>query len=78
MADGAQIDGTVKNSIIFRNVKIADGAVVENCIVMQGAVVFGGTNLHSVILDKNVLVKDQRSLKGYESYPIFIEKNAIV
>ncbi len=78
VADGAQVDGTVKNSIIFRNVKIAEGAVVENCIVMQGAVVFGGTNLDSVILDKNVLVKDQRSLKGFESYPIFIEKNAIV
>ena len=44
----------------------------------DAVVVFGGTNLDSVILDKNVLVKDQRSLKGFESYPIFIEKNAIV
>lgn len=78
VADGAQIDGTVKNSIIFRNVKVAEGAVLENCIVMQGAVVFGGTNLDSVILDKNVLVKDQRSLKGFESFPIYIEKNSIV
>ncbi|MBE6763712.1 MAG: glucose-1-phosphate adenylyltransferase subunit GlgD [Ruminococcaceae bacterium] len=78
VADGAHVDGTVRNSIIFRNVKIAEGAVLENCIVMQGAVVFGGTSLDSVILDKNVLVKDQRSLKGFESFPIYIEKNSIV
>lgn len=78
VADGAQIDGTVKNSIVFRNVTIAEGAVVENCIVMQDAVVFGGTTLDSVILDKNVIVKDQRSLKGFESFPIYIEKNSIV
>ncbi len=78
VADGSQIDGTVKNSVIFRNVTVAEGAVLENCIVMQGAIVFGGTNLDSVILDKNVIVKDQRSLKGFESFPIFIEKNAIV
>ncbi len=78
VADGASINGTVKNSIIFRSVKVEEGAVLENCIVMQGAVVFGGTNLDSVILDKNVLVKEQRSLKGFESFPIYIDKNSIV
>lgn len=78
VADGASIDGTVKNSIVFRNVKIGAGAVVENCIVMQGAVISGGTKLDSVILDKDVLVKEKRSLQGFESFPIYIDKNSIV
>lgn len=78
VADGAEIDGTVKNSIIFRNVKIAEGANIENCIVMQGAIVFGGTTLNSVVLDKDVLVKENRTLRGFESFPIYIDKGAII
>lgn len=78
VADGTQIDGTVRGSIVFRNVKIGAGAVVENCIVMQGAVIMGGTSLDSVILDKDVLVKEGRSLKGYETFPIYIDKRSIV
>lgn len=78
VADGTSIEGTVKNSIIFRNVKIGAGAVVENCIVMQGTVISGDTKLDSVILDKDVLVKEKRSLQGFESFPIYIDKNSIV
>lgn len=78
VADGAIVNGTVKNSIVFRNVKIEEGAVLENCIVMQGAIVFGNTELNSVILDKDVVVKEHRSLKGFESFPVYIDKGSIV
>ncbi len=78
VADGAMINGTVKNSIIFRNVKIEAGAELEDCIVMQGAIVFGGTKLGSVILDKDVIVKEHRTLQGFESFPIYIDKKSIV
>lgn len=78
VADGTQIDGTVRDSIVFRNVKIDAGAVIKNCIVMQGAVIMAGTDLDSVILDKDVLVKENRSLKGYETFPIYIDKRSIV
>jgi len=78
VADGSSIDGVVKNSIIFRNVKIGAGATVENCIVMQGAIVFGGSKLNSVVMDKDVLVKENRTLQGFDSYPIYIEKGATV
>ena len=78
VADGATINGTVKNSIIFRNVTIEVGATLEDCIVMQGALVLGGTKLGSVILDKDVVVKESRTLQGYASFPIYIDKKSIV
>ncbi len=78
VADGAIINGTVKNSIVFRNVKIEAGAELEDCIVMQGAIVFGGTKLGSVILDKDVIVKEHRTLQGFSSFPIYIDKKSIV
>lgn len=78
VADGAHIDGTVRNSIIFRDVHIERDAVVENSIVMQDTVVRKGSYLNAVILDKNVMIQSGRCMRGAESYPMFIAKGAIV
>ena len=39
VANGCEVDGTVKDSIISRNVKIGKDAVIENSIVLPGAVI---------------------------------------
>lgn len=78
IADGAHIEGTVRNSIIFRDVQIAEDAVVENSIVMQGSVISRGAQLGCAVLDKNVTIKEQRSLKGVETFPFFINKGETV
>lgn len=78
IADGCKIEGTVTNSIVFRNVNVARNAVIKNSIVMQGGVVCGGTDLDYVILDKNVCVREGRSLKGCADYPVSVKKNTMV
>lgn len=78
VADGARISGTVKNSIIFRNVVVEKGATVENCIVMQNTVISKDSQLGYVIVDKASVVKSGRTLSGHDTYPIYIAKNAIV
>ena len=76
VADGCTIEGTVENSIIFRGVKIGQGAVVKNSIVMQGSVVDDKAELDYVILDKDVLIKDGRRLAGYLTYPLYVPKKS--
>lgn len=78
VGDGAAINGTVKDSVIFRDVDIARGAVVENCVIMQGASIGDNTVLRNVIVDKNVVIKNGRVLQGFVTHPIYIEKNTIV
>lgn len=78
VADGAHIEGTVRNSIIFRDVHIERDAVVENSVVMQGSVIRRGSAVHSVILDKNVTIQSGRTMQGAGSYPLFISKGAVV
>lgn len=78
VADGAHIEGTVRNSIIFRDVHIDRDAVVDNSIVMQGTVIRKGSSLNAVILDKNVTIQSGRALQGAASYPMFIAKDAVV
>ena len=76
VADGCIIDGTVENSVIFRGVKIGQGAVVRNSIVMQDSVVDENAQLDYVILDKDVLIRDGRRLAGYLTYPLYVPKKS--
>lgn len=74
IADGCVINGTVENSILFRNVKIADGAVVKNSIIMENGVVERDGSLKYAITDKNVTISESRNISGYITYPIVIVK----
>ena len=78
IAEGCQIDGTVKNSVICRNVRIKPGAVVKNCILQDGAVVEKNAELDWVIADREVLVSENRSMMGYRTYPVHIERKRII
>ena len=76
VADGCIIEGTVENSVIFRGVKIGQGAVVKNSIIMQSTVVNNNAELEYVVLDKDVLIKDGRRLAGYLTYPLYVPKKS--
>ncbi|MBQ2712500.1 MAG: glucose-1-phosphate adenylyltransferase subunit GlgD [Clostridia bacterium] len=78
IADGCEIYGVVENSILFRGVKVAKGAVVRNSILMQDTVVSENAILNSVITDKNVYIRDRRILSGCPELPYFITKNTIL
>ena len=78
IADGCTIEGTVENSIVFRGVHVGKGAVVKNAILLQDTYVCPDVTLNCVITDKNVMVKNGRTLSGHESMPFFIGKNITV
>lgn len=74
LADGCRVDGTVTNSIIFRDVIIEEGAVVNNSIIMSGTVVKAGSKLDYVITDKNVSISENKELKGDRNCPFIVPK----
>lgn len=78
IADGCVINGTVKNSILSRGVKIEKGAVVENCILMQETSVAADAQLSNVIADKNATIGEGMVLKGTEKNHFFVKKNQII
>ena len=77
-ADGCVIEGEVENSILFRGVKIAKGAKVKNCVLMQDTVVNAGASLEYVITDKNVVISENKSLVGTDSFQVFVAKKQTV
>ncbi len=78
LADGCVIEGTVENSILFRNVHIGKDTVVKNCILLQDTYVGSNAQLNCVVTDKNVVIKDGRTLSGHETMPFFIGKGGMV
>jgi len=78
ISDGCQIDGTVINSIISRNVRIGAGAVVRNCILQDDTLVEKKANMEYIITDRNVIISENRSMAGYRTYPVYIEMNRVV
>jgi len=78
VADGCIINGTVEHSVLFRGVKIAEGASVKNCIIMQDCQIEEGVHLENCILDKNATIRRGGNLIGPSAYPIVISKNMII
>ena len=75
VAEGCVIEGTVKNSVLFRGVKVEKGAVVENSILMQGVTVKEGAQLDDVVSDKNASISAGMVIKGTAEKAFFVEKN---
>ncbi len=78
IADGCTIDGTVENCILFRGVRVGRGCVVRNSILMQDTYLGDRVELDCVITDKNVAVRDGRTLSGDATLPFFIGKGKMI
>ena len=78
VADGCIIDGEVENSIIFRSVHIKKGTVIKNSIIMQQSEIGENVNLENVIVDKKVIVRDNKRLVGTEDFPVVVGKSKVI
>jgi len=78
IADGCQIDGTVVDSVICRNVRIKTGAIVKNCILQDDTVVEKNSMLDCIIADRGVIVSEHRSMIGSHTYPVYVERARII
>lgn len=78
VSDGCIIDGTIENCILSRGVRVAEGAVVKNSIIMQDSIIDGGAEMDHVVFDKEVHITEGRKLIGQENYPLAISKETVI
>ncbi|PID80261.1 MAG: glucose-1-phosphate adenylyltransferase subunit GlgD [Clostridiales bacterium] len=74
VANGCRIEGTVENSIVFRGVHVAKGAIVRNSIIMQNTEIDQTAHLNYVITDKGVKIAEKKILMGDGGVPFVIKK----
>ena len=75
IADECVIEGTVINSVLFRGVHVAKGAVVENSVLFRGTYVGKNSKLNCIVTDKDVHINDNVQLSGNENMPFYVQKN---
>ena len=75
IADECVIEGTVINSVLFRGVHVAKGAVVENSVLFGGTYVGKNSKLNCIVTDKDVHVSDNVQLSGNENMPFYVQKS---
>ena len=75
ISDGCDIQGSVRNCVLFRGVRVEKGAHAENCILFKDTVVKAGASIRCVIADKNVEFGGDVAMAGHAQYPLVVEKN---
>ena len=74
IADDCVIEGHVENSILFRGVKVARGAVVRNSILFGGCYIGENSSVNCIVADKQVMLSDGCHLSGHDTMPFYVGK----
>ena len=78
IANGCIIEGTVENSIIFRDVHIGKGSIIKNCVLMQHCDIGEHVILENIICDKYVTIKSDVQLSASYGSPLAISKKELI
>ncbi len=78
VANGADVEGTVENSIISRYVKIGKGAIVKNSIILTGTYIDPGAKVMNAVIDKYSHIAKNAVVEGKESDPLYLEQGTLI
>lgn len=74
IANGSLIAGTIKNAIISRNVKIEEGAIVENSIIFTDSIIRRNKTINYAIIDKGADISVATELSGTPTDILYVRK----
>jgi glucose-1-phosphate adenylyltransferase len=78
ISSGCTIQGNVRDSIVFRGVRIEAGASVTKSIIMQKCVIGEEAVLENVIIDKYGQVNTGAVINGQDHSPVVINKYMVL
>lgn len=76
ISSGCIVNGTVENSVIFKNVYIGNNCVIKNSIVMNDVYLGDNTHIENCIVESRDTIKANSYHSGEEGIKIVVEKNA--
>ena len=79
VAEGCEVRGSVKHSVISVGCKIGVGAIVEDSVIMPGVVIEDGAIARHAILGENTKVEQNAVVGGVDKKDISVtSKGAVV
>ena len=74
IGNGCEIEGTVIDSVIGRNVVIKKGAVVRNSVILPNTLINKDVKIENAVIDRYAIVTHIKELKGSEDEPIYVKR----
>ena len=74
VGNGCQIEGTVINSVIGRNVVIKEGAVIKDSIILPNALINKNVHLDKCVVDRYAIVTHAKDLHGEDNNPLYVAR----
>ncbi len=74
IANGCNIDGTVENCVIGRNVTIKKGAKIKDCVLLHNVKVNENIVLERVIVDKDASIEKIKEIRCKEEIPAYVRR----
>lgn len=78
VGSGSIINGNVSHSILFRRVYTGENSVIRNAVVMEGSFIGNNCVVEYAILDKEVVISDEKQIIGTKDDPAVISKGTVV
>lgn len=78
LATGCRIEGTVDSSVVSRRVEVAKNSQVKSSIVMANCKFEPGSQVEYAVIDKNVVIKKNVTVKGTPQQPVVVKKGTIL
>ena len=78
VSNGCIVEGTVKHSIICRDVRIGKDAVVEDSIVFSNVAIGDKATVKNCVIDKYSVITAHHAIEGAEKTPIYLKQGAIL
>jgi len=74
IANGCEIEGTVINSVIGRNVIIKKGAIIKDSVILPDTLIDQNVKMECAVVDRKAIVTHIKDLKGSKENPIYVNR----
>ena len=74
VANGCQIEGTVINSVIGRNVIIKEGAVIKDSVILPDTFIDKNVKLSCAVVDRLSIITHIKDIEGTKEDPVYIKR----
>ena len=76
--EGCDIAGNVKNSVLFSNVTVEEGAEVSDSVIMSNCIIKKGAKLHRVILLENLTIDPEKEIGSDDDAVYLVSRDSII
>lgn len=78
IGSGSILNGSIRNSILFRRVYTGDNSETSDSIVMEGSYIGNNCVVKYAIIDKEVVLSDGKHVIGTPENPVIVPKGSVL